>query len=451
MKKFLCVFLALGLLVSILPSALATDGSTLYIRTLQSYNSRVKLRALPSANGKILGQYYAGTPVFILDYHAIYHGEVLDDWSRVIIGDVEGYMMNEFLVPRSDEKTPGEIFPLREANTTLWTLWEGREWLPIDTLDAGAEVEVLGTTSDDMVHVAVYKDGRIKYGYIYANEVLWTGEHQKARVRALKSADSVPVRTEPDLGGSILCYLYPGTEVQILFSDDVATSGWTRIRIDNVIGYLPDPYLDHSYGIFPFYRPQPAELRIAAAPVYGGTAKIVSRHDLLFVLGKRNSTVPEYLVLFGTWDASGSVYMLHTGYVPQYFITLKVPGGVSARGMLKKSSYLYQINEYGIMAPIPDDAGESVLYPMGSEFQIAYGLTEDFHREGGLLTGYLTKDTAWVYVEMRVPEKYKGVQGYLPLRVVKYDKRLVLPGSVLAVLEQPDRPLLTSQPLKNVQ
>ena len=88
---------------------------------------------------------------------------------------------------------------------------------------------------------------------------------------------------------------------------------------------------------------------------------------------------------------------------------------------------------------------------MGSEFQIAYGLTEDFHREGGLLTGYLTKDTAWVYVEMRVPEKYKGVQGYLPLRVVKYDKRLVLPGSVLAVLEQPDSPLLTSQPLKNVQ
>ena len=172
MKKFLCVFLALGLLVSILPSALATDGSTMYIRTLQSYNSRVKLRALPSANGKILGQYYAGTPVFILDYHAIYHGEVLDDWSRVIIGDVEGYMMNEFLVPRSDEKTPGEIFPLREANTTLWTLWEGREWLPIDTLDAGAEVEVLGTTSDDMVHVAVYKNDRIKYGYIYANDEL---------------------------------------------------------------------------------------------------------------------------------------------------------------------------------------------------------------------------------------------------------------------------------------
>ena len=68
-----------------------------------------------------------------------------------------------------------------------------------------------------------------------------------------------------------------------------------------------------------------------------------------------------------------------------------------------------------------------------------------------ILTGYLTKDTAWVYVEMRVPEKYKGVQGYLPLRVVKYDKRLILPGSVLAVLEPLDSLPLISQPLKNVQ
>ncbi len=453
MKKLMCVILALGLLISLLPSTAlaAADGSTLYIRMLQSYNSRVKLRALPNENARILGQYYGGTPVFILDYHAIYHGEILENWSRVMIGGVKGYMMTEFLVSHSDETTPGEIFPLREANTTLWTLWEDREWRPIDYLDAGTMVEVLGTTGDDMVHAAVYKDGLVEYGYIYANEVLWTGEHQKARVRALKSADSVPVRLEPDLGSPVLCSLYPGTEVQILFSNDVATSGWTRIRIDKVIGYIPDPYLDHSSGIFPFYRPQPAELRLAAAPVYGGTAKIVSRHDLLFVLGKRNGTVPEYLVLFGTWDAGGSVYRLHTGFVPQSYITLKMPGGVATRGMLKKSSYLYQINEEGIMAPITEGAHDPVLYPMGSEFQIAYGVTETLRRQGGLLTGYLSDETVWVFVEMRVPEKYKGIQGYLPLKAVRFDKRLILPGSLLVVHEPLNNQPLGLQPLNNVQ
>ena len=157
MKKLLCVFLALGLLISLLPSAAlaVSNGSTLYIRMLQSYNSRVKLRALPSENGQILGQYYTGTPVFILDYHAIYHGEILEDWSRVRIGGVKGYMMTEFLVSHSDETTPGEIFPLRETDTTLWKLTEDWEWVPIDTLAAGEKVEVLGTTADDKVHVAV--------------------------------------------------------------------------------------------------------------------------------------------------------------------------------------------------------------------------------------------------------------------------------------------------------
>ncbi len=425
MKKFLCVCLTLWLLVSLLPSALATSGNTMYIRTLQSYNSRVKLRAFPTTDGEILGQYYAGTEVLVLDYKALYHGDVLDEWARVNIGGRIGYMMNQYLVNRSDETTPGEVYPLRDTQSVLWNE-KGEE---IDRISGGT-VQVLGTTFSDTVHVEVEKDGLIEYGYIFADEVLWTGEHQNARVRAIKSADSVPVRTEPNLGGSVLCSLYPGTEVQILFSNDVATSGWTRIRIDNVTGYVPDPYLDHSSGDFPFYRPQPAELKFPVAPVYGCAVKTISRQDLLFVLGKRDAQMPEYLVLFGTWTQGGTVYRLHAGYVPQNFVILKAPGGVPARGMLKKSSYLYQINGNGEMVPTTDRLGNPLLYPMGSEFHIAYSLDEALNKEGGPLTGYITQDTAWVFVELRVPEKYKGVQGYLPLKVVRFDQRLILPGNV---------------------
>jgi hypothetical protein len=227
-----------------------------------------------------------------------------------------------------------------------------------------------------------------------------------------------------------VCNLYPGTEVLILFSDAVATSGWTRIRIDKITGYIPDPYLDHSSGDFPFYRPQPAQLKLAVAPVYDGTAPTVSRNNALYVLGKRDGAVPEYLVLFGVWDPELSEYQLHTGFVPQSFVILKAPGGVPARGLLKKSSYIYQFNSNGEMVPIIDRRRNPVLYPMGSEFYIAYGLDEDQNTIEGPLTGYITRDTAWVYVELRVPEKYKGVQGYLPLDVVKYDQRLMIPGTM---------------------
>ena len=79
MKKFLCVCLTLGLLVSLLPSSLAWGGITMYIKPLQNYNFRVKLREFPTTNSRILGQYYAGTDVFVLDYNAIYHGDELED------------------------------------------------------------------------------------------------------------------------------------------------------------------------------------------------------------------------------------------------------------------------------------------------------------------------------------------------------------------------------------
>ena len=424
MKKILSVFLTLGLLAAMLTPALATSWSTMYIRSLQSYNSRVKLREYPMTDSRILGQYYAGTEVYVLDYNAIYEGEMLDDWARVTIGGRTGYMMNKYRTNRSDETVMGEIFPLQGTESVLWDS-KGRQ---IDMVPAG-NVKVLGTKEDDTVHVRVEKDGYFEYGYIFANEVLWTEEHQKARVRALKSADSVTVYSGPNNAGQTVCSLYPGTEVQILFSNDVATSGWTRVRIDGTIGYLPDPYLDHSSGDFPFYRPQPAELKIPAAPVFGGMAKTVSQNDLLFVLGKRNGASPDYLVIFGSWDSDG-VWRLHTGYVPQNFVSLKSPGGVSTRGMLKRSSYLYHINQFGEMAEITGKDGLPVLYPMGSEFQIGWALTEDLRKIGGPLTGYLTEDTAWVYVELRVPEKYKGIQGYLPIKIIKYDERLMLPGRI---------------------
>ena len=76
-----------------------------------------------------------------------------------------------------------------------------------------------------------------------------------------------------------------------------------------------------------------------------------------------------------------------------------------------------------------DVEGEIVIYSSMYQFVIDM-MDEALNKEGGPLTGYITQDTAWVFVELRVPEKYKGVQGYLPLKVVRFDQRLMLPGNV---------------------
>ena len=425
MKRLCCVLLVMCMFFAMLPSALATGGMTMYIRPLQSYDSRLKLRETPTSSGRILGQYYAGTAVYVLDYNAIYHGEVLEDWARVTIGDVEGYMMSAYLTTNlPSEYTWGEILPMNGEEATLWDA-DGNE---IDYLSAGP-VQVLGTLDNDTVHVLADWDDGTEYGYLSAQEVSWADENQYARVRALKATDLVPVRVSPQAGSEVVCSLYPGTEVIVLFSDSTANAGWKRIRVGQMTGYILDPYLDHSNDEFPFYRPQPAQLRTGSAPVSDGTTDTVYREDLLFVLGRRSGTITEYLCQFGVWENGGRTYTVHYGFVPRFMVILKEPGGVPAKGMLKKGSVLYQINSLGNMVAMANPSGSDDRYPMGTEFYIAYGLDDAMRREGGLETGYITQDTAWVYVELRVPEKYKGLQGYLPLDKVYYDKRLLLPGS----------------------
>ena len=50
---------------------------------------RVHLRAAPSTKADSLGLYFTGTSLVVIDYAG--------DWAWVMVGDVEGWMMADFL------------------------------------------------------------------------------------------------------------------------------------------------------------------------------------------------------------------------------------------------------------------------------------------------------------------------------------------------------------------
>lgn len=61
----------------------------------------MKLREAPNTAARVLGQYFNGVAVEILDAQG--------DWSHVSIGGYEGYMMTKFLT-RSEENTEFDTF-----------------------------------------------------------------------------------------------------------------------------------------------------------------------------------------------------------------------------------------------------------------------------------------------------------------------------------------------------
>ena len=427
MKRAICLALTAVLCCACLPHAWAAGG-TMYIRPMQTYDSRVKLRSSPSTErGDILCQYYAGTEVTVIERDAYYDGQTIANWSLVRIGGRQGYMMSEYLTSRQDtEPTYGEVLSLAGDSVPLTDLNRKQ----IGTVKPGV-VQVLGTMDRDTLHVLAETEDGPKYGYLDARDVAWTGEHQLARIRAISSRDSIPVRDTPEANGSTLFSLYPGTQVYVLFSNYVARSGWTRIRVGDLTGYIMDPYLDYSINSFPFYRPAPAELKGESAQVTEGRSEWVNQGDLLFILGKSYGGEPRYYCQFGGWEDDGQTYQVSYGYVDADELHIRHSGGVSTTGRLMRKSPLYWIGKDGKMSQMTDSEGKQIEYPLGASFLISFSLTGELNREGGLLDGYLTQDSEWVLVEMRVPEQFRGVQGYLPVSAVLCeDQRLVLPGEV---------------------
>ena len=150
MKKFLTVWFALMLVFAVAASGM---GESLFVdnrETDKIYPERLNLRAEPSKSGAILGLYYTGAQVNVLNVEN-------DEYVRVEIGGMNGYMASEYLITAEEAVARyGEdsgFGDCRAAEVDLSGLWmqsvalhaqTDLESETVATLENGAQVSLVG-------------------------------------------------------------------------------------------------------------------------------------------------------------------------------------------------------------------------------------------------------------------------------------------------------------------
>lgn len=169
MKKFLCAFAALMILLS---AAACGMSESLFVdnrETDKIYPERLNLRAQPSKNGAILGLYYTGTEVTVLAADS-------DGYTKVEVGGATGYMATEYLIPENEITARyGENSGFgngRAAEVDLTGMWMTSVSLLEETdessrklasIESGTRVGLMGVL-DTWAYIRVEADGRNQAG-----------------------------------------------------------------------------------------------------------------------------------------------------------------------------------------------------------------------------------------------------------------------------------------------
>ncbi len=126
---------------------------------------RLNLRKSASRKGEPIGRYYNGTPVQIVSQTG--------QWSKVIIGNAEGYMMTKFLM--TDQSSVQDAFPGRALLPTAWEENAGMfqtfstdpiALMRVPLLDDSCVLDIpfiIGFVNDDWVAAMTYSG---HYGYM---------------------------------------------------------------------------------------------------------------------------------------------------------------------------------------------------------------------------------------------------------------------------------------------
>ncbi len=115
-----------------------------YVRHIEPYYERVKLRSKPSKGGEVLGQYYGGTEVTLISNGG--------EWAEIDICGNHGYMMTQFLTRDKEAagyKTTGLVWPFNDNDFIKLYDEKGNEIRKI----GHENVYVLGAKDADTLHV----------------------------------------------------------------------------------------------------------------------------------------------------------------------------------------------------------------------------------------------------------------------------------------------------------
>lgn len=270
-----------------IPSAVASlqqitgnyyDGFSTAVINNPPPQERLNLRTSMSTNSSSLGKYYNGCIVAVLENRT-------DGWSKVRIGNVDGYMKNKYLAFNDQTKPIVSMMPLvtisnqnghgvnlrKEAtvNSETYALYPN-----------GTSVQVMGLTKE-WCHVCVdgltgfmmtkYLDPQLSYATNTSTSTsnsnsaatsstavsqngTWNGPsgyHAIAEwpiaiaeytgiVSNPDPADRLHLRTESDRDSKSLGKYYNG--VQVIINGDI-TGEWVAVAIGNLTGYMKTEYL----------------------------------------------------------------------------------------------------------------------------------------------------------------------------------------------------------------
>lgn len=244
MKKLMLLVLAMLLLASCAlawEDAYFIDGGS---------SDRVHLRQLPSQSAKSLGLYFTGTEVTVMDWY--------DEWAQVMIGDVSGYMMSQFL---TGEQT-NRLGPWRMVDNPSSTWVNLRTSPSMDAPialcpDNGNTVIVLGETSDGWSYV----ECRGTKGFM-RTELLAarTMKPLEARTTILSDASNDGYIHQYVAPNGQALYFTAELEEPRFYLDDVNFDGWDDLVVMTISGatnawytfFTYDPVAD-AYTHVPHY------------------------------------------------------------------------------------------------------------------------------------------------------------------------------------------------------
>ena len=252
MKKILCAFAALMILLS---AAVCGVSESLFVdnrETDKIYPERLNLRAQPSKNGAILGLYYTGTEVTVLAADS-------DGYTKVEVGGATGYMATEYLIPENEITARyGENSGFgngRAAEVDLTGMWMTSVSLLEETdesssklasIESGTRVGLMGVL-DTWAYIRVDADGETKLGYVPLDVLTDVDELKVSIISSGKTDKKTLLYDAPTNKAKPIMTLSNGTACFSLFGRKEGE--WRRVRVGGVSGWIKYTQTGNLYAL----------------------------------------------------------------------------------------------------------------------------------------------------------------------------------------------------------
>lgn len=238
MKKVLTILLGVILFLLMIPLAYGEEYRAVVANPV--ITDRLNLRQNPGSKADSLGRFYSGTSVRVLSQDG--------EWAKVRIGNLEGYMMQEYLYPEHHSYgAPGAFYHAYISGEVI--LRDNPKNSGKEVARIGGQVEILGDVGDDWRYV---KKGE-KYGYVKTNQLKdYTSVIPWAYLVPEDGSNVVALYSDKNLKKR-LGLAYEGTVIQVL---EMSRAGWARAKIMNSAGaYEEESYYVDSADVNPFILP----------------------------------------------------------------------------------------------------------------------------------------------------------------------------------------------------